>query len=74
MISIIVAIADNFAIGKNNQLLWHLPGDLKRFKKITLGHTVIMGKKTYDSLPSRPLKNRRNIVITDVPGETKPGC
>lgn len=74
MISIIVAIAENFAIGKNNDLLWHIPGDMKYFKRITVGHPVIMGKRTYDSLPRRPLPNRRNIVITDVPGETIDGC
>jgi dihydrofolate reductase len=65
MISIIVAIAENYAIGKNNDLLWHIPEDLKRFKRLTTGHTVIMGKKTYESLPRRPLPNRVNIVITD---------
>jgi dihydrofolate reductase len=73
-ISIIVAIAENFAIGRNNQLLWHIPADLKRFKKITGGHQVIMGKLTYESLPIRPLPNRKNIVITDKPGETFEGC
>lgn len=73
-ISIIVAIAKNFAIGINNQLLWHIPADLKRFKKITGGHQVIMGKLTYLSLPVRPLPNRTNIVITDVPGEAFEGC
>ena len=73
-IAIIVAIAQNFAIGRNNDLLFHLPNDLKRFKKITSGHAVIMGKKTLFSLPSGPLPNRRNIVITDVPGETFDGC
>ena len=73
-IAIIVAIAQNFAIGRNNDLLFHLPDDLKRFKKITSGHAVIMGKKTLFSLPKGPLPNRRNIVITDVPGETFPGC
>ena len=73
-IAIIVAIAQNFAIGKNNDLLFHLPNDLKRFKKITFGHAVIMGKKTLFSLPNGPLPNRRNIVITDVPGETFDGC
>jgi dihydrofolate reductase len=73
-ISIIVAIAQNFAIGKNNDLLFHLPNDLKRFKKITSGHTVIMGKNTLISLPNGPLPNRRNIVITDTPGETFDGC
>lgn len=74
MISIIVAIADNMAIGKNNDLLWHIPADLKRFKRITGGHTVIMGRRTWESLPLRPLPNRRNIVITDIPGEQIEGC
>jgi dihydrofolate reductase len=74
MISIIVAIAENMAIGKNNDLLWHIPADLKRFKQITSGHPVIMGKKTWESLPRRPLPNRRNIVITDNPGEQIEGC
>jgi len=62
-VSIIVAISENNAIGKDNQLLWHLPADLKHFKEITSGHTIIMGRKTYDSI-GRPLPNRRNIVIT----------
>lgn len=74
MISIIVAIAENNAIGKDNDLLWHLSEDLKRFKKLTSGKTVIMGKKTFESLPVRPLPNRRSIVITDVPGEQIDGC
>ncbi|MDB5022788.1 MAG: dihydrofolate reductase, partial [Mucilaginibacter sp.] len=63
IISIVVAIAENNAIGKNNQLLWYLPADLKHFKNITTGHTVIMGRKTYDSV-GKPLPNRRNIIIT----------
>ena len=62
-LSIIVAISENNAIGKNNQLLWHLPADLKHFKEITSGHPIIMGRKTYDSI-GRPLPNRRNIVVT----------
>lgn len=74
MISIIVAIAENYAIGKNNDLLWHIPEDLKRFKRITSGHKIIMGKRTYESLPYRPLKNRTNIVISDVPGDHYEGC
>ncbi len=74
MISIIVAIAQNYAIGKNNDLLWHIPEDMKRFRKITSGHKVIMGKRTYLSLPVRPLRNRENIVITDTPGENFDGC
>ena len=73
-ISIIVAIAQNFAIGKNNDLLFHLPDDLKRFKKITTGKALIMGKRTFFSLPKAPLPNRRNIVITDIIGETFDGC
>lgn len=74
MLSIIVAIAENLAIGKNNDLLWHIPGDLKRFKQITGGRTVIMGKRTFYSLPRRPLPNRRNLVITDIPVEILEGC
>src|SRR5512133_2068388 len=73
-ISIIVAIAQNFAIGLNNDLLFHLPDDLKRFKKITTGKALIMGKRTFYSLPKAPLPNRRNIVITDISGETFAGC
>ena len=73
-ISIIVAIAQNNAIGKDNQLLWHIPEDLKRFKMLTTGHTIVMGKRTFESLPLRPLPNRRSIVITDIPGEQIPGC
>jgi len=73
-IAIIVAIAQNFAIGRNNNLLFHLPDDLKRFKRITSGHAVIMGKNTLFSLPKGPLPNRRNIVITDIAGETFEGC
>lgn len=72
--SIIVAIADNNAIGKNNELLWHIPDDLKRFRKLTTGHQVLMGKRTYESLPIRPLPNRENIVLTDIPGEIIEGC
>jgi len=74
MISIIVAIAENMGIGKNNDLLWHISEDLKRFKRITNAHPVIMGKRTFESLPRRPLPNRRNIVITDIPGEQIAGC
>lgn len=73
-ISIIVAIAKNFAIGKNNDLLFHLPNDLKRFRQITIGHPVIMGRNTLLSLPRWPLPHRRNIVITDNPGDQFPGC
>ncbi len=74
MISIIVAISDDLGIGKNNDLLWHIPEDLKRFKKLTLGNTVVMGKKTWESLPKRPLPGRKNVVITDIPGEKFDGA
>lgn len=74
MISIIVAIAKNLAIGKDNQLLWHISEDLKRFKQLTSGHAVIMGRNTWLSLPIRPLPNRTNIVITDNPTEFFEGC
>jgi dihydrofolate reductase len=69
MISIIVAVSEDLGIGKNNDLLWHLPEDLKRFKKLTYGNTVIMGKRTWESLPKKPLPGRKNIVITDIPHE-----
>lgn len=64
MINLIVAIAENNAIGKNGDLLCHLPNDLKHFKEITNGATVVMGKNTFFSLPRHPLPNRRNIVLT----------
>jgi dihydrofolate reductase len=74
MISIIVAVSEDLGIGKNNELLWHITEDLKRFKKLTMGKTVIMGKKTWESLPRRPLPGRTNIVITDQPGERFEGA
>lgn len=64
MISLIVAIAQNNAIGKDNDLLWHISEDLKYFKKTTNARTVLMGRKTWESLPFKPLKNRRNIVVS----------
>lgn len=67
MLSIIVAISENNAIGQKGGLLCHLPADLKHFKEITSGHPVLMGERTYLSLPKRPLPNRRNIVLTDNP-------
>jgi dihydrofolate reductase len=73
-ISIIVAIAKDYGIGKDNQLLCYLPEDLKRFKRLTSGHTVVMGKNTYLSLPCRPLPKRKNIVITNLPDEKFEGC
>lgn len=65
-VSAIAAMSRNGVIGKNNQLLWHIPADMKRFKELTVGHTVIMGRKTWESIPKkfRPLPDRKNIVIT----------
>src|SRR5690349_9133856 len=63
MIAIVVARADNGVIGRNNQLPWHLPADLRHFKQLTSGHPVVMGRRTYESI-GRPLPNRRNIVVT----------
>ncbi|KEQ28861.1 dihydrofolate reductase [Pedobacter antarcticus] len=78
MLTIVVAMATNRAIGKDNKLLWHLPADLKHFKSLTSGHTVIMGRKTYDSI-GKPLPNRRNIVISrqqdlEIPGIEVVSC
>lgn len=64
MINIIVAIARNNAIGFENKLLYWLPNDLKRFKALTTGHTIIMGRKTFESLPKGALPNRRNVVVS----------
>ena len=63
MIKILVACDENGVIGKNNQLIWHLPADLKRFKNLTTGHVIIMGRKTYESI-GKPLPNRTTIVIS----------
>lgn len=73
-ISIIVAVASNGAIGKNNELLWHIPEDFQWFKKHTSGHTVVMGRNTWESLPLRPLPGRTNIVITDQANDNFGGC
>lgn len=73
VISIIVATSENGVIGNNNQLLWHISADLKRFKKLTAGHTVIMGRKTFESI-GQPLSNRRNIVISRSEGLKFEGC
>lgn len=62
-ISIIAAIGKNRELGKDNKLLWHIPDDLPRFKKLTLGHSIVMGRKTFESI-GRPLPNRTNIVVT----------
>ncbi len=75
-ISLIVAISNNFVIGKDNDLPWHLPADLQYFKKITMGHPVIMGRKNYESIPEkyRPLPGRTNIVLTKNTSLNAPGC
>jgi len=72
-ISIIAAIGKNRELGKGNNLLWHIPEDLKRFKKLTQGHAVIMGRKTFESI-GRPLPNRTNIIITRDSSFTAEGC
>jgi dihydrofolate reductase len=72
-ISLIVALTRKGVIGKNNSLPWHIPGDLKRFKEITTGHPIIMGRKTYDSI-GKPLPNRTNIVISRQKDLKIPGC
>ncbi|MDR1172118.1 MAG: dihydrofolate reductase [Bacteroidales bacterium] len=74
MISIIVAVDQNNAIGLNNSLLCHMPNDLKYFKRVTSGRSVIMGRRTYESLPVKPLPNRTNIVISKSLTESLPGC
>lgn len=74
MLSLIVAIAQNNAIGKGNDLLWHLSDDLKHFKRTTSGHPIIMGRKTFESFGSRPLPKRTNIIITRQVDYQAPGC
>ena len=73
MISLLWAMDENRAIGRNNQLPWHLPEDLKYFKRVTMGKPIAMGRKTYDSI-GRPLPGRENIVITRSKGITIEGC
>jgi dihydrofolate reductase len=65
-IIIIVAVDENNGIGKDNKLLYHLPNDLKRFKELTTNQTILMGKNTWNSLPVKPLPNRRNIILSDL--------
>ncbi len=74
MISIIVAVSEDLGIGRNNDLLWHIPEDLKRFKNLTYGNTVVMGRRTWESLPRKPLPGRKNIVITDILDERFEGA
>lgn len=73
MISVIAAVAKNRAIGYNNKLLYWLPNDLKRFKQLTTGNTIIMGRKTFESLPKGALPNRRNVVLSRTVSEIE-GC
>lgn len=73
-LTLIAAVAKNRVIGKDNDLVWHLPDDFKRFKSLTKGHHVIMGRKTFESMPAGPLKHRVNIVITSQPDYEAPGC
>ena len=73
MITLIAAVAENNAIGKGDQLLWHLPEDFKHFKRLTTGHCIIMGRKTFETFP-KPLPNRIHIVITHQKGYTKEGA
>lgn len=73
MIIIIAAIAENNALGKNNTLLWHLPKDFKRFKEITSGHHIIMGRKTFESFP-KPLPNRTHVIISRQKNYQAEGC
>ena len=73
MISIIAAVARNRAIGNKNKLIYWLPNDLKRFKALTTGHTIVMGRNTYESLPKGALPNRRNVVLSRTTKEL-PGC
>ena len=72
-ISIIAAISENRAIGKNNELLWRIPDDMRRFRELTTGHPVIMGRKTYETI-GKPLPNRTNIIITRDKNYSAPGC
>ncbi|GAB1308505.1 dihydrofolate reductase [Urechidicola sp. KH5] len=73
VITIIAAIAENNALGKDNDLIWHLPADLIRFKKTTTGHHIIMGRNTYESI-GKPLPNRTTVIITRNKNYTAEGC
>ncbi|NIJ44344.1 dihydrofolate reductase [Wenyingzhuangia heitensis] len=73
MTTLIAAIGENNELGKNNDLIWHLPADLKRFKKVTSGHYIIMGRNTYESIGT-PLPNRTTVIITKNKNYTAKGC
>jgi len=74
LVSIIAAMSENRVIGKHNKLPWHLPEELKYFKKITSGKPIIMGRKTFESMGSKPLPNRQNIILTQDPNFVAPQC
>ena len=75
-VSLIVAVSENGVIGKNNDLIWHLPNDMRFFKETTMGHHVIMGRKNFESIPHkyRPLPNRTNIIVTRQTDYKAQGC
>ena len=73
MIIMIAAVAENFALGKDNELVWHLPDDFKRFKQLTTNHYIIMGRKTFESFP-KPLPNRTHVIITRQQDYAAEGC
>jgi len=73
-IVLVVAAAENGVIGKDGKIPWHISEDLKRFKALTLGKTVVMGRKTWDSLPKKPLPNRKNVVVTRDVGWNAPNA
>ncbi len=72
-LTLIAAAAENNALGKDNQMIWHLPDDFKRFKQLTTGHYIIMGRKTFESFP-RPLPNRTHVIITRQSAYKAEGC
>jgi dihydrofolate reductase len=74
MITLVLAMAENGVIGKDGAIPWRIADDLRRFKRLTVGKTVVMGRKTWDSLPRKPLPERRNIVVTRQPDWTAEGA
>lgn len=74
MICAIAVVTKNLAIGKDGDQLYYIPGDLKRFKELTTGHTIVMGRKTFEALPNGALPNRKNIVLSRTKGLELPGC
>lgn len=74
MLTLIAALDERDAIGRGNNLPWHLPADMKHFRRLTLGHTVVMGRRTFDSLPKGALSDRRNVVLTNCRDLHLEGC